>query len=67
MNIQKSKTNFSNIAIIGSGPTGLYLLQYIWEHIDVLASEIKEITIFEKEDILGMGMPYHPKTTDIYN
>ncbi|MDP2455256.1 MULTISPECIES: FAD/NAD(P)-binding protein [unclassified Kaistella] len=62
-----SKSDLSNIAIVGSGPTALFLLKYILENIEVLRSEIKKITIFEKEEILGMGMPYHPKTTDIYN
>ena len=61
------KTDLSNIAVIGSGPTALFLLKYIWNNIDILGTEIHRITIFEKEEILGMGMPYHPKTTDIYN
>ncbi len=67
--IKKSITgsDLSNLAIIGSGPTALYLLKYIWENIEVLKSNITKITIFEKEKILGMGMPYHPRTTDIYN
>ena len=62
-----NKIDLSNIAIVGSGPTALFLLKYIWENIEVLKSRIKKITIFEKEQILGMGMPYYPKTTDIYN
>ena len=62
-----SKSDLSNIAIIGSGPTALYLIKYIWENIETLKKHIKNITIFEKEQILGMGMPYHPKTTDIFN
>lgn len=61
------KSDLSNIAIIGSGPTALYLLKYITDNIAVLKKEISNITIFEKEEILGMGMPYYPKTTDIYN
>ncbi|HDY85745.1 hypothetical protein LCGC14_0470950 [marine sediment metagenome] len=61
------KSNLSNLAIVGSGPTAIYLLRYIWTHIDVLKNELKKITIFEKEMLLGMGMPYHPNTTDIYN
>jgi uncharacterized NAD(P)/FAD-binding protein YdhS len=64
---RKKKIDLSNLAIIGSGPTAIYLLQHIRTHIDVLKNEIKKIIIFEKEAILGMGMPYHPKTTDIYN
>lgn len=68
MNTKKiTKSDLSNIAIIGSGPTALYLLKYIWNHIDVLRKSIDKITIFEKEKILGIGMPYHPRTTDIYN
>lgn len=59
--------NLSNIAVIGSGPTALYLLKHIWEHIDVLKSRINRISIFEKETYLGMGMPYNPDITDIYN
>lgn len=62
-----SKSDLSDIAIIGSGPTALYLLKYTSENIDILKKEISKITIFEKEQILGMGMPYYPKTTDIYN
>lgn len=29
--------------------------------------EIKRITLFEKLETIGMGMPYNPQTTDIYN
>ena len=61
------KSDLSNIALIGSGPTALYLLKYITDNIAKLKKEISNITIFEKEEILGMGMPYYPKTTDIYN
>ena len=62
-----AKSDLSDIAIIGSGPTALYLLKHVTENIDILKKEISKITIFEKEQILGMGMPYYPKTTDIYN
>ena len=60
-------SNLSNIAVIGSGPTALYLFKYILDHIDVLRNEIKKITVFEKEGVIGMGMPYNPVTTDMYN
>ena len=60
-------TNLSNLAIIGSGPTAIYLLQYICDNLEVFQHQIDQISIFEKEGVLGMGMPYHPKTTDIYN
>lgn len=60
-------SDLSNLAVIGSGPTALYLLKYISNHIEVFRHSIEKITIFEKEGVLGMGMPYHPRTTDIYN
>lgn len=60
-------TNLSNLAVIGSGPTAIYLLKYICDSIDVFAHQIDKITIYEKQAVLGMGMPYHPKTTDVYN
>ncbi|HTO14731.1 MAG TPA: FAD/NAD(P)-binding protein [Edaphocola sp.] len=59
--------DLSNIAIIGSGPACIFLLQHILEHIDILKTRIHKISIFEKEKNLGMGMPYNPNTTDIYN
>ena len=59
--------DLSNIAVIGSGPTALYLFQYIWEHIDVLKNRMDRITIFEKESIIGAGMPYSSSNNDIYN
>jgi hypothetical protein len=62
-----STSDLSNIGIVGSGPTALYLLKYILDEIDVLKGKIRKITIFERENILGMGMPYRPTTTDIYN
>ena len=60
-------SDLSNLAIIGSGPTALYFLKYISDNLDIFVHEIAQITIFEKQEVLGMGMPYHPKTTDIYN
>ena len=67
MNIKITKSDLTHLAVIGSGPTALYLFQHIWNHIDVLKDELDRITIFEKQEIVGMGMPYNPKTTDIYN
>ena len=65
--IQSNMSKLSNVAIVGSGPTALYLLKYICDNLTVLQNTISKISIFEKEQILGMGMPYHPKTTDVYN
>jgi uncharacterized NAD(P)/FAD-binding protein YdhS len=55
------------IAIIGSGATAIYLLKHLMDNTNVLKNHIEEIAIFEKGDILGMGMPYNPHTTDLYN
>ena len=55
------------IAIIGSGATAIYLLKHLMDSTRILKNYMEEITIFEKGDILGMGMPYNPHTTDLYN
>lgn len=42
-----------SVAVIGSGPTGIYFLKAMLE------SEIKfNITLFEQAAALGTGMPY---------
>jgi uncharacterized NAD(P)/FAD-binding protein YdhS len=56
-----------HIAIIGSGPSAIYVLKHLHEHASEFRDYIKSITIFEKSPIGGMGMPYHPEMTDIYN
>ncbi|MBU1822910.1 MAG: FAD/NAD(P)-binding protein, partial [Bacteroidetes bacterium] len=55
------------IAIVGSGATAIYLLKHLMDNTDVLKNHIDEIAIFEKGEILGMGMPYNPNTTDLWN
>ncbi len=55
------------IAIIGSGATAIYLLKHLMDNTDVLQDHIEGLSIFEKGDILGMGMPYNPHTTDLCN
>ncbi|MGB3142752.1 MAG: FAD/NAD(P)-binding protein [Maribacter sp.] len=59
--------NLMNLAIIGSGPTSIYLLDHIRRNIDNFRPWIRSITIFEKEEFSGTGMPYSPKMTDIHN
>ncbi|MBF03673.1 MAG: hypothetical protein CMP76_10290, partial [Flavobacterium sp.] len=56
-----------NIAIIGSGATSIYLLKHLLDKMSILKEEMYSISIFEKNAILGMGMPYNPITTDLYN
>ena len=49
----------SNIAIIGSGPTGIYTLAEL-----VKAGPHLSITVFEIEADVGKGTPYHPDIND---
>lgn len=56
-----------SLAIIGSGPSAIYLLKHILDEAEVLGKTIGEITVFEKNAFTGMGMPYTPETTDRYN
>lgn len=49
----------SKIAIIGSGPTGIYTLKGL-----VGKAEPLSITIFESEADPGKGTPYHPDLND---
>ncbi|KDN54547.1 FAD/NAD(P)-binding protein [Flavobacterium seoulense] len=59
--------NKKRLAIIGSGPTALYLLKHISDNSIQLQNQIQSISIFEKGKHMGMGMPYNPETTDKYN
>lgn len=49
----------TDIAIIGSGPTGLYTLKGL-----LCARRPLSITMFEAGDRPGRGMPYHPAYND---
>ena len=54
-----SKDFMTRIAIIGSGPTGIYALK------GLIASERPlSITIFEETPDAGKGTPYHPAVND---
>lgn len=57
----------NKIAIIGSGPTCLYILKQLSDQSTLFKSHIQSISIFEKSKNAGMGMPYNPETTDIHN
>ena len=45
------------IAIIGTGPTGIYTLQSL-----LAAGTPLSVTLFEKAPVAGQGMPYSPKS-----
>lgn len=55
------------LAIVGSGPSALYLLSHIFAHVAVLKARFGSIILFEKGTMTGMGMPYTPETTDHFN
>ncbi|WP_179320373.1 FAD/NAD(P)-binding protein [Winogradskyella helgolandensis] len=57
----------SKLAIIGSGPTALYILQHILSNSEAFLKQCNQISIFEKNAKMGYGMPYNPDFTDVYN
>lgn len=59
--------HYPRLAFIGSGPTTIYLLKHLQKELKRLQGTLREISIFEQDDAVGMGMPYNPRTTDRYN
>ena len=57
----------NNLAIIGSGATAIYVLKHLLDSVKTIKQNVDTITIFEKSEILGMGMPYSPENTDLFN
>jgi uncharacterized NAD(P)/FAD-binding protein YdhS len=47
----------SHIAIVGTGPTGIYAFKHI-----VALGAADAVTLFEKSEHAGVGMPYSPET-----
>ncbi|MEK7953283.1 FAD/NAD(P)-binding protein [Luteolibacter soli] len=56
-----------NLAIVGSGPSAIYLLKHILDELPFLKRSLASISIFEKSQLTGVGMPYSPLTTDRFN
>lgn len=46
------------VAIIGTGPTGIYTFRHLIDHPDTLS-----ISLFERGEKAGIGMPYSPETS----
>ncbi|TWU15824.1 FAD/NAD(P)-binding protein [Allorhodopirellula heiligendammensis] len=59
--------DLKRVAIVGSGPTALYLLKHIANSASDFCKQITSIDVFEQDSRLGMGMPYSPRTTDHHN
>lgn len=55
------------LAIIGSGATAIYFLKHLADDVSIFSEELESITVFEKSGTMGMGMPYNPENTDVYN
>ena len=55
------------LAVVGAGPSAVYLLKHLLQEIDQLAPVLTEVYVFEKRAALGVGMPYDRQTTDVYN
>ncbi len=53
-----------HLAIVGSGPSAIYLLKHLLNHAERGEIAVKSVSIFEKGPLSGMGMPYNPLTTD---
>ncbi|MGV3710234.1 MAG: FAD/NAD(P)-binding protein [Gemmatimonas sp.] len=58
---------FRSLAIIGIGPSALYLLQQLEREIDRFRPTLTDIYLFEQRAKLGVGMPYDRNTTDLHN
>lgn len=55
------------LAIIGSGPSCIYLLKHLLDGVEVFRGNLTAIEVFEKRRTTGMGMPYNPETTERVN
>ncbi len=56
-----------NLALIGSGPSAIFLLKHLLDGIEKSQCWLDSISIFEKSGTTGVGMPYSPRTTDRYH
>ena len=59
--------SFRRVALLGSGATALYFLNHLLARADALRGRVASVTVFERGGRAGMGMPYHPDTTDRHN
>ena len=55
------------LAVTGSGPSALYFLKHLMDDVECFRGSLESIVIFEKTELAGCGMPYHPETTDRFH
>lgn len=60
-------SSLQSLAIIGSGPSCIYLLKHLLQRSGTFRAQLASIEVFEKGEEAGTGMPYSPATTDRYN
>lgn len=48
----------SELAIIGSGASAIFVLKHVLDYVQCLRQTIAEIHAFERDAVLGIGMPY---------
>jgi uncharacterized NAD(P)/FAD-binding protein YdhS len=51
---------FTNVAIVGTGPTGIYTLHHLLQRGQKVTA-----TLFEAAPLAGVGSPYSPETTQL--
>ena len=59
--------SLSKLAILGSGASAIFALKHVLDRIQQLRQTVAEIHVFERDAVLGTGMPYNRNTTDRYN
>jgi len=63
----KSMSHRDHLAIVGSGPSAIYLLKHLLNESEAMRDHLGGISVFEKSSIAGTGMPFSPLTTDRFN
>jgi len=60
-------SQLGRFAIIGVGPSAVYLLHHLLRDIDQFLPALTDIYLFDERAALGIGMPYDRRTTDVHN
>jgi uncharacterized NAD(P)/FAD-binding protein YdhS len=55
------------LAVIGGGPSALFLLRHVLANVGEFASRFGKIAVFESQNAAGQGMPYSRRFTSEFN